>query len=132
AEVHAAADDSGIIVGRDDDDRHAGILRAQVKQARKPAYARHREVKQDEIHVTLLVEQLDHFVERSGLGNFGMRENARHRLPQRAAEQRMIISYDKAIVRVRHVASPVRSAASGAAADAKAIIAAPSPQRYAA
>ena len=62
------------------------------------------EIEQDEIDLAALVEQLRHFVERAGLGDFGVLDQPRHRLAQGAAEQRMIVGNHQAIVRIAHAA----------------------------
>ena len=99
AEIHAAADDGGIVVGRHHHHRHARILRAQVHQAGKAAHARHRQIEQDEIDVAAALEQFGDLVEGSGLGDFDLLQQAGHRLAQRAAEQRMIVGNHQAVVR---------------------------------
>ena len=86
AEVHAAADDRGVVVGGDDHDRHARILRAQVEQAGKAPHPRHGEVEQDQVDVAATVEELGNFVERPRLGNVDALEQPGDCLAQRPAE----------------------------------------------
>ena len=106
AEFHAAADHRRIVVGRDDDHRHARILRAQIHQAGKAAHARHGEIEQHEIDVAAAFEQRGSVVERAGLGDRRVGEQAGHRLAQRAAKQRMIVGDHEAIGRLHEALSP--------------------------
>ena len=99
AEIHAAADDRGIVIGRDHDDRHARILRAQIHQAGEAAHARHGEVEHDEIDLAAAFEQLGDLVERPGLRDLDAFEQSGDRLAQRSAKQRVIVGDHQSIMR---------------------------------
>src|SRR5262249_7312304 len=56
AEVHAPADDPGVVVSRHHDNRDAWILGAQIHEARESAHAGHRQVEQNEINLPTALE----------------------------------------------------------------------------
>jgi hypothetical protein len=97
AEVHAPANDRGILVPGDDHDRHAWVLRAQVQEPREAPHSRHGKIEQHQIHVAAAVDQSGDLVEAAGFGNVRLAKRPRDRLAQRAAEQRMIVGDDEAI-----------------------------------
>src|SRR5262249_33582317 len=67
------------------------ILRAQVHQSGKAAYARHREIEKDQIDFAAAIENARDLFERAGLGDLHLRIEARDRFAQCAAEQRVIV-----------------------------------------
>ena len=68
-------------------------LGAQEQQARKAAYAGHREVEQHQIHFGMGFERRRHAVEVAGLEDRRSRHRADHRLTQGPQDQRMIVRY---------------------------------------
>ena len=95
AEIERAADRGAVVGSRDDHHRDRRILRAQIDQAGKAGDPGHREVKQDQVDVGGLFQQLGQILERSGLVDPCRGQDARHRLPQRIAEQGMVIGNDE-------------------------------------
>ncbi|MET3316403.1 hypothetical protein ABIF41_008244 [Bradyrhizobium japonicum] len=95
AEIERAADRGAVVGGRDDHHRDRRILRAQIDQAGKAGDPGHRQIEQDQVDVGGLLQQLGQILERSGLVDPGRGQDARHRLPQRIAEQGMIIGNDE-------------------------------------
>jgi hypothetical protein len=69
-------------------------LRAQINQSGKAADAGHRQIEQHHVDIGILLEQRGQFVERAGFVDLGRGHDACHRLPQRVAEQRMIVGND--------------------------------------
>ena len=98
AEIHAAANDRRLVIGRDDHHRHARILGAQIHQSGKAAHPRHGEIEQNEIDIGGAVEQGRYLLEGSGLGDIGRREQAGDCLAQCSAKQRMIVGNHQTIL----------------------------------
>ena len=63
------------------------------------------EVEQDEIDLAAALEQLRDVVERAGLGDVDLVEQAGHGLAQRPAKQRMVVGDDQTIATIRPLAS---------------------------
>ena len=72
-------------------------MRAQIHQAGKAAHAGHGKIEQYEIDVGAAFEMRGDFLEGPGLADFGVAEQARHRLAQRAAEQRMVVGNEQMV-----------------------------------
>ena len=68
-------------------------------QAGEAVHAGHVEIEQDEVDLAATLEELGHVLERAGFADLDMLEKAADRLPQRPAEQRMIVSNHKTIMR---------------------------------
>ena len=95
AEIQRSADRSDVVAGGDDHDGNRRILRAQINQAGEAADSRHRQVEQDQIDVGILLQQRGEFFERAGVVDFRRGHDARDRLSQRIAKQRMIVGNDE-------------------------------------
>ena len=95
AEIQRSPYCSDVIAGGDDHDGNRRILRAQINQAGEAADSRHRQIEQDQIDVGILFQQRGEFFERAGVVDFRRDHDARDRLPQRIAEQRMVIGNDE-------------------------------------
>jgi hypothetical protein len=72
-------------------------LRAQIQQSGEAADAGHGEVEQNQIYLAVALEQIGDLIERAGLADLDLIEQAGHRFPQRAAEQRMIVGDHQAM-----------------------------------
>jgi len=103
AEIHAAADHRRVVVGRHHHHRNAGILCAQIHQSGETTHAGHGQIEQNQIDLADLVEQLRDLLESPSLCDFSVLDQPRYGLTQGAAEQRMIVGYHQAVVRVAHV-----------------------------
>ena len=96
--LHAAADDGRIVIGRNDDHRHARILSAHIHQPGESARARHCKVEQHQIDVAAPIEQLDEFIKGARFSDIHSLEQSTHGLAQRAAKQRVIIGDDQSVL----------------------------------
>jgi len=63
SEIEGAADRGAVVTGGNDNHGNRRILRAQIDQTGKAADARHREIKQDQVDVGVLLQLLGQFLE---------------------------------------------------------------------
>jgi hypothetical protein len=73
-------------------------LSAHVHQPGEAARARHRKVKQHQIHVATPIEQPDEFVKGARFRDIHSLEQSTHGLAQGAAKQRVIIGDDQPVL----------------------------------
>ena len=95
AEIQRSPYGSDIVAGGHDHDGDRRILRAQIDQPGKTADSRHGQIEQDQIDIGILFQQRGEFFERAGVVDFRGSHDARNRLSQRVAKQRMVIGNDE-------------------------------------
>src|SRR5690606_25395218 len=91
AVIEGAADDGGVFVGRDQHDRHGGMLGADGGQAGEAMVARHVQVQQHQVDLVARFEQGQHAIERFGFAGVDVWRGVRSGATQGGAEQRVVV-----------------------------------------
>ena len=85
-------------------------MRTHIHQAGESARARHSQIEKNEIDFAAALEQLDKLVECAGLGDIHARQQADHRLAQRATKQWMVVGNDQTVLQAVVQTSPLLAA----------------------
>ena len=91
----AAADRAGILARRHDADRHGGELCPEIHQSGKAPRARHGEVEEHQIGLVRAPRLRRRLRRAFRPRRCARRQNAARRLPQRIAEERMVVRHDE-------------------------------------
>ncbi len=97
--IHRLGDDARILEAGDDDDRKAGIARADTQHAFEPFDRRHGEIDQREIEARPALDMRHRLFDRGCLDHFRLGIGGAHGAFERLAKKRMIVDDQKAVHR---------------------------------